>query len=87
MKSPRTKQDFIIDKLINFFYNLTGNRAMPNLFSNVFNEEVLKEYKNKSKQLAYIFKIYKENDKIIDLLNILIENISWTEDLENQLYP
>ena len=58
---------------------------MPNLFSNVFNEEVLKENENKSKQLAYLFEIYKKDDIIVNLLNILIENLSWTEDLEKQL--
>jgi len=86
MKSPRrANHDFTIDKLINFFYELPGNRAMPNLFSNVFDEELLKKHQNKSKQLAYLFEVYKEDDRIIDLLNILIENLSWTEELEKKL--
>lgn len=85
MSSPRDKQDFIIDNLINFFYHLSGNRSMPNLFPEVFDKDTIREYNNKSKQLAYLFKIHKQNDSIDNLLNILINNLSWNEHLEEQL--
>ncbi len=85
MESSHNNHDIVIDRLIDFFYKLSGNRAMPNLFPNVFSEEVLEKYGNKSKQLSYLFTIYKQKEEIEDLSNILIGNLSWTEDLEEKL--
>ena len=85
MKSSRNTEEFIVDKLIDFFYSLSGNRSMPNLFPNVFDYEKLREYKNKSKQLTYLFKIFREKDAVDDLLNILVGNLTWNDQLEENL--
>jgi len=85
MNSSTKKRSLIINHLIDFFYHLRGNRSMPNLFPNVFNKDNLRDYSNKPKQLAYLFKTYEENDDIESLLDILIRNIPWNEKLEKEL--
>lgn len=49
MNSQVDEYDLIIRAIINFFLKKAGNRAMPNLFPSIFNEERLKIHINKSK--------------------------------------
>jgi len=55
MNSQVDEYDLIISAIINFFLKKAGNRAMPNLFPSIFNEERLKIHINKSKY--YLIKI------------------------------
>lgn len=84
MNTKKKDTNLIIDNLIDFFHDLTGNRSIPRLFPNEFKADNLKKYKNKFQQLTFLFEKYNKSKKVDDLIQSLVNNLSnsWNPDLE-----